>query len=568
VKTILCSILVLGILLTPSASTAVVYYEERNLPVFAVPFQQASDSGNVSNISIENIDGGVGITLDVRNSGGVDLSNITISITLSNTSLVKLQTTHIILPFLAKTDVSTIRLRLFGLAVGILTPLPKCTVIARTSEGVHSEVQLTTMVLGPFTILTNINYVGAAFNGYTLFSPEYMRKTFLIDKQGTIVHTWDSRYIQGLGTFLLENGDLLRTMLPYDNPVFMGGGMTGGVERFDWNGSLLWEFTYSDTHHCLHHNIKVLPNGHILMVGWEYKTAQEAIAAGRDPDCLEQGELWPDHVIEVEPTGQSGGTIVWEWHIWDHLIQDFDPTKENYGSVGQHPELLDINYGADEGKYTADWNHINAIDYNDQFDQILLSPHNQNEVWVIDHGTTTEEAAGHTGGRSGKGGDLLYRYGNPRTYRAGQSDDQIFFGQHDAQWIPPGCPGEGNILVFNNGQGRPEGRYSSVDELIPPVDDQGTYLKEPDAAYGPETLTWSYTADNPVDFYAGYLSGTQRLPNGNTLICDGDHGVFFEVTSEKKTVWEYRNTLPYPLTNQVFKVLCYPPDYPGLRYFK
>jgi hypothetical protein len=302
------------------------------------------------------------------------------------------------------------------------------------------------------------------------------------------------------------------------------------------------------------------------MVGWEYKTAEEAIAAGRDPGSLPVGELWPDHVIEVEPTGSSGGTIVWEWHIWDHLIQDFNPTKENYGTVEQHPELLDINYGIYEGKYSADWNHINAIDYNEKFDQILLSAHNQNEIWIIDHSTTTEEAAGHTGGRSGKGGDLLYRYGNPRTYRAGQSSDRRLFGQHDAQWIPPAAPGEGNILVFNNGQGRPEGQYSSVDEFIPPIDDEGTYFLEPGSAYGPDELTWRYTAEDPFDFYAGYLSGVQRLPNGNTLICDGDHGVFFEVTSEKKTVWNYRNTNPGPLTNQVFKILCYAPEYPGLRY--
>jgi len=62
--------------------------------------------------------------------------------------------------------------------------------------------------------------------------------------------------------------------------------------------------------------------------------------------------------------------------------------------VADHPELIDINFG---GRH-ADWNHLNSIDYNEEFDQILLSSHNQNEIWVIDHSTTTEEAAGHTGG--------------------------------------------------------------------------------------------------------------------------------------------------------------------------
>jgi hypothetical protein len=302
------------------------------------------------------------------------------------------------------------------------------------------------------------------------------------------------------------------------------------------------------------------------MIGWEYKTTEEAIAAGRDPASLQFHQIWPDHVIEVEPTGSSGGIIVWEWHIWDHLIQDFDATKENYGVVEDHPELLDINYGIHEGKQSPDWNHMNSVDYNEKFDQILLSVHNQNEIWVIDHSTTTEEAAGHAGGNSGKGGDILYRYGNPRTYRAGGVDDQRLFGSHDAQWIPSGCPGEGDILIFNNGQGRPDGRYSSVDELVPPVDANGSYFLEPGSAYGPEEPLWCYTAENPLDFYAGYLSGAQRLPNGNTLVCDGDNGVFFEVTAAKKTVWSYINTIPNQMSNQVFKILCYSPEYPGLRF--
>lgn len=365
---------------------------------------------------------------------------------------------------------------------------------------------------------------------------------------------------------LLENGDLLRTVLPFNNPVFIAGGVTGGVERFTWNGTLLWQYNYSDSQHCLHHGIDVLPNGHILMVAWEYKTAEEATTAGRNPESLPAGELWPDHVIEVEPTGPTQGTIVWEWHVWDHLVQDFDPTKENYGDVGQHPELVDINYGDIEGKERADWNHINSVDYNAEFDQILLSARYQHEIWVIDHSTTTEEAAGHSGGRSGKGGDLLYRWGNPETYGAGDLGDRRLFAQHDAQWIPAGCPGEGHILVFNNGQGRPEGQFSSVDELIPPVEENGSYDMTPGSSFGPDEPVWSYTAEHPFDFYAGYLSGAQRLPNGNTLICNGDRGSFFEVTQGKKTVWNYYNTIPTPLTNQVFNILCYPPDYPGLRY--
>ncbi len=76
----------------------------------------------------------------------------------------------------------------------------------------------------------------------------------------------------------------------------------------------------------------------------------------------------PDHIIEVQPTGPTSGTIVWEWHVWDHLIQDYDSSKANYGVVGDHPELVDINYVTSTQQ---DWMHTNSIDYNEKFDQIL-----------------------------------------------------------------------------------------------------------------------------------------------------------------------------------------------------
>jgi hypothetical protein len=139
------------------------------------------------------------------------------------------------------------------------------------------------------------------------------------------------------------------------------------------------------------------------------------------------------------------------------------------------------------------------------------------------------------------------------------------FNQHDAQWIESNLTGEGNILVFNNGRGRPVGDYSSVDEIVPPVDSYGNYHKEPGSAYGPEEPIWSFYASNPSDFFAINLAGAQRLPNGNTLICNGPHGLFFEVNSEKETVWSYLNQIPTLIDNHVFKIHRYAPDYPGLK---
>ena len=111
--------------------------------------------------------------------------------------------------------------------------------------------------------------------------------------------------------------------------------------------------------------------------------------------------------------------------------------------------------------------------FNAELDQIMISVRSFGEFWIIDHATTTAEAAGHKGGRRGEGGDLLYRWGNPISYRAGTKADQRLFGQHDAQWIPRGYLGAGHVLIFNNGNERPAGNYSSVDEIVLPVDAAG-----------------------------------------------------------------------------------------------
>jgi hypothetical protein len=409
------------------------------------------------------------------------------------------------------------------------------------------------------TNISNIVYSDED-GGFTLFNPEDSFITYLINYNKEVVHTWQSTYLPGHSVYLLENGHLLRTGFLGAHPIFLAGGMGGIVQEFDWNGTIVWEFRYSSETYLSHHDIKRLPNGNILMIAWESKSYADAVAAGRNPNLVTLYGLWPDHVIEVQPTGPTSGEIVWEWHLWDHLIQDFDPSKNNYGVVEDHPELVDINFG----KVTMDWNHINSIDYNEVLDQILLSVHNFNEIWVIDHSTTTQEAAGHTGGNSGKGGDLLYRWGNPKTYRAGTTSDQKLYGQHDARWIDPGCIGDGNILVFNNGLGRPGTPYSSIDEIAPPVDTNGSYHLEPGSSYGPEEQTWIYTADYPPDFYAYMISGSQRIENGNTVICDGKHGRFFEVTLEKETVWEYINPYPSPTLNNVFKIERYPSNYSGV----
>ena len=113
-----------------------------------------------------------------------------------------------------------------------------------------------------------------------------------------------------------------------------------------------------------------------------------------------------------------------------------------------------------------------------------------------------------------------------------------------------------------------------MDEFAPPVDSNGEYYLEPGSAYGPEDYTWSYTANPPNSFYSHVFGGAQRLKDGNTLICGGIPGKFFEVTPDKTMVWQYTNPYPNPTQNDVFKIDYIPPEeppqpqkYPGFGLF-
>jgi hypothetical protein len=415
-----------------------------------------------------------------------------------------------------------------------------------------------------------------AFTGYTLLAPKHYTVTYLIDNAGNVANTWTSNYLPGQSVYLLENGHLLRSCFTR-NQAFIGGGEGGGLEEYDWEGNLVWEFWYSSDQYLMHHDIKPLPNGNVLALAVEKKTLEQSTAAGFQASVLQEKYLYPDTVIEIKPTGPKSGEIVWEWHVWDHMIQDENASVSNYGNISAHPELIDVQ--SNGGRETvAFWNHMNSIDYNPGLDQILLSVRGSSEIWIIDHSTTKTEAAGHSGGKSGKGGDLLYRWGRSQAYGAGSTSSQQLFQQHDAQWIDPGLPGAGNILIFNNGLSRPAGLYSTVDEIVPPVDENGNYTLT-SGSYGPTNILWTYKANPPSSLYSEAISGCQRLPNGNTLICDGTHGVITEVNSSGEIVWEYVNPVvatgpvtqgtPIPIDdrghqlNAVFKLQRYAPDFPG-----
>ena len=412
------------------------------------------------------------------------------------------------------------------------------------------------------------------FEAYTLFS--VYNKSYLINNCGEVINQWNSNYPPGNAVYLLPNGNLLRAgRLDQSITDIVIGGRGGIIELYDWDDNLLWSYTYSGIGFSHHHDIYPLPNGNILMLAITIMSESEAIQAGRNPALLDDGELYNEQILELEPVGTNQANIVWEWNIKDHLIQDFDITKDNFGIVEDHPQRLDVNF-LNGNSPRNNWLHVNSIQYDETRDQIILSSRLLSELWIIDHSTTTAEAASSSGGVYGNGGDFLYRWGNPEAYRQGTNIDRKLFGQHTPYFIPPGLPNENKILLFNNGINRSPS-FSQVDIISPPETSLGVYNYVSGTSYLPTNTDFTYTdfSSNPSEFFSGIVSNAQQLPNGNILVCEGAESYFFELDANENKVWEYRNPVnnnngtisnqfdPPPIGSPTFRAVKYPPNYPA-----
>lgn len=401
--------------------------------------------------------------------------------------------------------------------------------------------------------------------GYVLIEPLMVSESTLINNEGEVVAKIESDYFIELTRFLDDGNRLVSTHVHTD--TFAGaGGRRGCLEEYSADGDLLWRLGLATDDYIQHHDAVKLPNGNLLAVVWENVSTAEAIAMGRDPEFIaENGQFWYDGIIEVNPYTAE---IVWEWSARHHLIQDFDPGKPNYGVVAEHPELLDINVTqpSQDGSTDDDWTHVNALDYNPDLDLIIFSSNFLSEVYVIDHSITPWEASGHSGGRRGKGGDFLYRWGNPENYDRGGEEQRTLFNQHDIQWIKPGLPGAGNLLVFNNGN--PDVRpYSTVLEFVPEMNADGSFSLADGEPYSTDVVVWDYDPEPPERFYSFFISGAQRLPNGNTIITQGAGAKIREVTSDGEIVWEYQYENDIDAPHMLFRGNRYPSDHPGLVNF-
>ena len=403
--------------------------------------------------------------------------------------------------------------------------------------------------------------------GYTLIYPHFQPHARLVNACGEVVHIWENEAnrVPGNSAILTPMGGLIWAHRPAndgDSPITAGGrGET--IEMRTWDNEPLWSFSLNDSTGRLHHDFALMNNGNVLAIAWERMDSLEAIEAGRDAANLEGGALWSERIIQLAPDQNGGADIVWEWRAWDHLIQDFDSTKSNFGVISEHPNRIDLNFGT-IGNNEEDWLHANGIDYNPVTDQILLSVPNFDELWIIDRGQEEE--------------GLVWRWGNPAAYGQGGDSDQKLFYQHSGTWLDApylqNSPDFGKIGVFNNRNPGPTGPYSSVHIIDPTWQaEDSAYAMEADV-FLPLDFDWTWTASLPTDFFSSGLSNFERMANGNNLILAGRQGEILELTASGDTAWHYRVPLQNGIAveqgtelgtndNICFKARRYPAQFPA-----
>ena len=439
-----------------------------------------------------------------------------------------------------------------------------------------------------FVLLTQVGYAQdqtlgvsifdeeQAMEGYTFFTPNSSNKAYIVDNCGYVVNEYIRGNRPGFSAYLLDNGLMLRANKVFDS--FFNQASTGGqVELVDWDNNTVWSYEFNTQQYIQHHDISMMPNGNILVPGWERITPTQQLEYGRKSSNLSFPDLWGEFIYEIKPIGNNEIELVWEWHLKDHFIQDFDDSKANFGNISENIGRVDVNYkgpGAwNQNNNDEDWWHCNAIDYNEDLDQIVLNSRNNNETWIIDHSTTTAEAASDTGGRSGHGGDLIFRWGNPEAYDKGASSNLKMYGSHGHYWIEDGLSNAGKIMYFNNGDDRPEGYYSTIEMIDLAPDADGNYPLDNNGRYLPTQSELVYKAPDPFDFRSTYLSNARQLENGNVFINEGGSGRYFEINADKEIVWQYTNPVTYfgnaqqgeepPNGNSSFRAYKYPLDHPA-----
>lgn len=341
--------------------------------------------------------------------------------------------------------------------------------------------------------------------------------SYVLSKEGINLKHWKFEYKTGNDVQINNDGTLIGIFKPDEVPEISFGGYGGIIQKLSAEGDLLWEYSLFNENEILHHDVEQLSDGNVLALVWEKISSENAKNLGVDTDV----DIFFEKIIEINP---SNNQIVWEWKSIQHIIQNYDSSKPNFGLPINNPSKIDINY-VDANSMAGDIMHANGIDYDEDRNIIFLSVNFYNEVWVIDHSTSIQESKNSFGGNYGMGGDLIYRFGNPSAY--GGSGRQLFHRNHFPNLIEDNVRGKGNMLIFNNGINE---KISSIYEIELP----STFGINSNNFMEPK-IVWEYKNDS---IFSKILCGAIRLKNGNTLITEADFGLW-EVNKNKDVVWKF-----------------------------
>jgi hypothetical protein len=379
------------------------------------------------------------------------------------------------------------------------------------------------------------------FSGYTIFQAKEVG-ALLIDMNGTEVQLWKN--LHGFPNKLFPGGYVFGHLAERNNKYGMQD--QTDLVQVDWEGNVVWKF---DQYEYIedpgedpqwmarqHHDYQREGNP----VGYYVPGQDPKVDSGNTlilahknlyNKSITDKKLLDDVIIEVD----WNGDIIWEWVLSEHF-DEFDFSEEAKNIMFRDP-----NYRA-AGGGMGDWMHINSMSVlgpNRFFDAGDERFHPDNIIW--DARETNIIAI--TDKQSGK---IVWSIGPDYDKSPELKELGWIIGQHHAHMIPRGLPGEGNILVFDNGgwagygapnPGAPTGAKNALRDYSRILEFDPITLK----------IVWQYTPSEagylqPVDasrFYSPFISAAQRLPNGNTLITEGSGGRIIEVTEDHETVWEY-----------------------------
>lgn len=403
------------------------------------------------------------------------------------------------------------------------------------------------------------------WNGFTVV-PARGYGAMLINMNGKVVHLWEN--LQGEPNRVLKGGYIMSSRGVRDKYISHQDRID--LIMADWDGQIKWKFNHGEF--CedegrepqwmlrQHHDYQISGNP----VGYYSPESDllhdfKKVLILRHKDVIKErisNQILEDDVLtEID----REGNVVWEWSCTDHF-NEFGFSEIQKNSIYRNPNIIDSGL-----KGQGDLFHINSASYvgpNKWFDSgdmrfcpenIIMCSRETNIIFIIEKKT----------------GKIVWKIGPDYTILKELRMLGIIIGCHNAHIIPKGLPGEGNLLVYDNGgwagYGLPDqlsktGNLSCHRDYSRVLEFDPTTL-EIKWELNPHKLGFNNTF-NEHYFYSPLVSNAQRLPNGNTLITEGTDGRIFEITKDFEIVWDFYS--PYydkANINMIYRSYRIPYDY-------